>query len=245
MLFARVSALGLTIGLLASAPTSAAITLLATGQLGGTVDLSGLSAPLESGVPGNVLGGIGSGLAYAGNNTFYGLPDRGPNAFAYNSAVDDTVSYIARFHTLNLGLTLAAPGSSLPFTMAPSLLKTTLLYSPDQLNYGSGAGLGVGSGAPATNTASAHYFTGRSDNYGTGNSLDPANARLDPEGLRVSNDGTTVYVSDEYGPYVRAFDARSGALIRTYTLDDGLAINTLDPQRLGRAQRQHHGPLHQ
>src|SRR5262245_19033026 len=36
--------------------------------------------------------------------------------------------------------------------------------------------------------------------------------RLDPEGIRVSNDGT-FYVSDEYGPYVFEFD-RQGHLLR-------------------------------
>ena len=50
-------------------------------------------------MPANVLGGIGSGLAWAGGNTFLATPDRGPNATPYNSAVDDTVSYIARFQT--------------------------------------------------------------------------------------------------------------------------------------------------
>ena len=46
--------------------------------------------PLESGVPGNRLGGIGSGLAYAGGMTFLALPDRGPNANACIPFVDDT-----------------------------------------------------------------------------------------------------------------------------------------------------------
>ena len=37
------------------------------------------------------------------------------------------------------------------------------------------------------------------------------NARFDPESVRVSNDGKTVFISDEYGPYVREFDRTTGA----------------------------------
>src|ERR1700710_9316 len=50
------------------------------------------SAPLENGVPGNRLGGMGSGLAYLGGEYFIALPDRGPNAKAYASCLDDTAS---------------------------------------------------------------------------------------------------------------------------------------------------------
>ena len=76
--------------------------LIAFGSLTGSsagayTDLSGLTGTLENGLPGNILGGIGSGLAYAGGDTFLALPDRGPNATPYNSAVDDTASYISRF----------------------------------------------------------------------------------------------------------------------------------------------------
>lgn len=82
------------------------MTLIAVGSVGGighdlAADTAGL---LESGVPGNLFGGIGSGLAYAGGDRFIAVPDRGPNANAnaYNGAVDDTTSYVPRFHTLSL-----------------------------------------------------------------------------------------------------------------------------------------------
>src|SRR5664279_864997 len=76
--------------------------LIAVGTLtgssaGANVDLSGLTAPLENGVAGNLLGGLGSGFAWAGGNTFVAVPDRGPNAVSYNGLVDDTTSYISRF----------------------------------------------------------------------------------------------------------------------------------------------------
>lgn len=117
--------------------------LLAMGSLSGSsaganADLSGLTGTLENGLPANVLGGIGSGITYAGGNTFYALPDRGPNATPYNSKVDDTVSYISRYQTVNMSLT-ATPGGSLPYSLTPTLTKTTLLSSSAPLTYGTGA----------------------------------------------------------------------------------------------------------
>ncbi len=82
-----------------------AAVLLASSLPGTSTDLSGLSAPLENGVAGNLLGGFGSGIAYAGNNTFLAVPDRGPNAVSFNPLVDDTVSYIDRFQTFKMTLT--------------------------------------------------------------------------------------------------------------------------------------------
>jgi len=95
-------ALAACLGILGASPAHATVALIANGTLTGSVagsyaDLSGLNYALENGLPANVLGGIGSGLAWAGGNTFLATPDRGPNATPYNSAVDDTVSYIARF----------------------------------------------------------------------------------------------------------------------------------------------------
>lgn len=227
---------------LLAAPVQAKPVYLATGSLTGSaagqnVDLSGLNQPLENGLPGNILGGLGSGLAYAGGNTFLALPDRGPNATSYNAMVDDTTSYIARFQSVTLSLSPSASGSALPFALSPTLTGTTLLYSSAPLLYGTGAGLGfkidgttpVGSGAPAQNTASSYYFTGRSDNYGPGNSGNPFNARFDPESIRVSNDGASVFISDEYGPYVRQFDRTTGALLKTFALPSNLDVNLLSP----------------
>src|SRR5262249_5594142 len=177
--------------------------LIAVGSVSGTYEdfATETAGLLENGIPGNRLGGMGSGLAYAGGNTFLALPDRGPNAKAYNSAVDDTASYIARFHTLNLSLAPSDAGSPLPFTLTPMLVKTTLLSSKTPLVYGTGAGVGLGSGAPALNAVDhTHYFTGRSDNFDPArSSTNPANARLDPEGIRVAGHGRSVFISDEYG----------------------------------------------
>ena len=218
--------------------THAAPVLLAMGTLtqsaaGTEADLSGLSAPMENGVAGNLLGGIGSGLAYAGGNTFIATPDRGPNATPYKSAVDDTVSYIDRFQTIGMGLVANpnyVPGTNQPYLLNPTLNATTLLWSASPLNYGDGSAYGLGSGAPALNSADVNYFTGRSDNFSTpGLSTNPANARLDPEAVRVSNDGRSLFVSDEYGPYVYQFDRATGERIRTFAVPDNLAVSTLGP----------------
>ena len=229
--------------LLAVPAAHAGVDLIAIGGINGAYeDLSAeTAAPLENGVPGDRLGGIGSGLAYAGGTTFLALPDRGPNANAFNSAVDDTVSYIDRFQTLNLSLAPSDPGSALPFTLTPMLRATTLLSSPTPLVYGTGAGLGyqidgvtpLGSGAPALNAVNhTDYFTGRSDNFDPAKpSTNPDNARLDPESIRVSRDGRSVFISDEYGPDVYQFDRVTGRRIRAFALPANLAITHLSSQK--------------
>jgi outer membrane protein assembly factor BamB len=223
-----------------AAPPVRAVDLIAIGTVSGTYEdfATETAGPLESGVPGNRLGGIGSGLAYAGGTTFLALPDRGPNATPFNPLVDDTTSYIPRFHTFNMSLAPSFdPASGLPFTLTPMLMDTMLLSSPTPLVYGTGAGLGfqidgvtpIGSGAPALNDVDhTFYFSGRSDNFDpTLPSTNPNDARLDSEGIRVSNNGRFVYISDEYGPYVYAFNRATGKRIRSYVLPENLAVTTL------------------
>ena len=189
----RIVAMSLLAVTAAAATAHANPVLLAYGFLPAsmTTDLSGRTDILENGDAQNVLGGLGSGLAYAGGNTFLALPDRGPNAMPYNSNVDDTVSYISRFHTMQMALTPASGGSALPFSLTPALAATTLLYSTQPLNYGGVPAGTTSTGAPmpagnAINTTPGkNYFTGRSDNFGTTfggatGSANQFNARLDP-----------------------------------------------------------------
>ena len=223
----------------AAQPAAASFELLAIGTLTGSsagtyADLSGLTGTLEDGSARNLLGGLGSGFTWAGGNTFLAVPDRGPNANVYSAAVDNTTSYISRFQTISMQFTANAPGSAQPFTLVPTLNATTLLYSAATLNYGTGIGLGAGGGnLPAGNAintiAGVNYFTGRSDNYGSGNSGNASNARFDPEAIRVSNDGTKVYISDEYGPYVREFDRATGQLLRTFTMPASFDVANQSP----------------
>jgi hypothetical protein len=221
------------------------------------------AAPLENGVPGNRLGGLGSSITYAGGDTFLLLPDRGPNAVEFAASIDSTVSYINRFHTFNLRLLPATPAddgvqdsnttpnpvsglmppfdvSGLPFILTPTLRSTTLLWSPTPLNYGNAAaftddkGNVIGSGAPALNAVNRRfYFTGRSDGFSYNPSKpavypnlsnNPNNARLDPESIKISNDGLSVFISDEYGPYVYQFARGSGERLRSFRLPDSFAV---------------------
>jgi phytase-like protein len=209
------------------------VDLIAVGTLSGLGgDLSdATAAALENGVAGNLLGGIGSGLAYAGGTTFLAVPDRGPNAVSYNALVDDTTSYINRFQTLRLELERARRGSALPFVLSPELLDTTLLYSRQALVYADGADAGLASGEPALNRRHQQFFVGRSDNFDTAApSTNARDARLDPEGVRVSNDGRSVFISDEYGPYVYEFDRASGCRVRSFSVPIEFGVSSLRAQ---------------
>lgn len=194
----KLAAMTMAISLALPSLANASPSLIALGTLSGSTDLSTFSGMLENGVDHqNVLGGMGSGLAWAGGNTFLALPDRGPNAAEYNPLVDNTTSFIARFQTLKLDLTQTFNAGVYSYSLTPTLADTTLLYSNTALNYGTGAA-GTGTiggknytlGSGATIDAGKYYFNGRSDNFLAGsNSTNPNNGRFDPEAIRVSNDG--------------------------------------------------------
>jgi Esterase-like activity of phytase len=138
------------------------------------------------------------------------------------------------------GLTPPFDVSGLPFILTPTLRSTTLLWSPTPLNYGNAGafkddtGKSIGSGAPMLNAINHRfYFTGRSDGFAYNPakpavypnlSNNPNNARLDPESIKISNNALTVFISDEYGPYVYEFDRATGARIRSFRLPDSFAV---------------------
>jgi hypothetical protein len=197
-------------------------------------DLSGLTYALENGVPANSLGGFGSAITYASGNTFLALPDRGPNAVTFDLLVDNTDSYINRFHTITMELKPNKPDAALPFTLTPTLTETTLLWSRTPLFYGSGyfqgTFLGVGDGAPELNGKHRYFFTGRSDNFDPDtDSGDSRDARFDPEGMRLSNDGRHIFISDEYGPHVYEFDRFTGKRTRSFELPSSLLVTNQSP----------------
>ncbi|MEO8627722.1 MAG: esterase-like activity of phytase family protein [Betaproteobacteria bacterium] len=187
----------------ASSATQATVTLLGIGSLpADAVDLSGLTDPLENGAVQNLLGGIGSSLAYTGfGNRFLVVPDRGPNATPYDPAVDDTTSYIDRFHEIDLKLTASGSG----YTVTPTLVHTTLLSSATPLV-----------GKATTDNPNKTYFTGLSSGFDASNSA--SSMRLDPEGIRIGAGGNSVFISDEYGPHLYEFNRTTGQRIRTLTL---------------------------
>lgn len=102
----RIVLFACVLGLLA--PTfaqSQTLPLIAVGTLKGSragalTDLFGLKYNLENGAAANLLGGLGSALTYVSGDTFIALPDRGPNAVEYDDNIDNTASYVNRFHTL-------------------------------------------------------------------------------------------------------------------------------------------------
>jgi hypothetical protein len=138
------------------------------------------------------------------------------------------------------GLTPPFDVAGLPFILTPTLRSTTLLWSPTQLTYGRvGAfaddnGKSIGSGEPRLNFVNhKYYFTGRSDGFAYNPakpavypnlSNNPNNARLDPESIKISNNGQSVFISDEYGPYVYQFDRATGARVRSFRLPDSFAV---------------------
>lgn len=196
-------------GLCQAPLAAAAVSYLGMTSLGG-VDLSGLTDTLEDGTAHNLLGAFGSAIAYAGGNTYIVTPDRGPNATQYNPAVDNTTSYIERFHELTIAVAANA-ASSTGYSVSASLTGTTLLSSATPL---------VGSASAAN--PDRLYFTGLSSGYDAANS--PNSMRLDIEGVRVSNDGKSIYVTDEYGPFLYQFDRATGQRLRTIELPANLAI---------------------
>ncbi len=214
---------------LAAPSVQAEIKLIANGKVSGTYQdfATRTASPLESGVAGNILGGVGSGLAYAGGNTFLAIPDRGPNATPYNANVDDTTSYITRFQTFSLLLATnpsydSLTVGSMPYIASPFLTDTTLLSSKTSLVYGV-------NGVPELNSEDKFYFTGRSDGFDpTKSSTNPKDGRLDPEGIRVSNDGKSVFITDEYGPYVYQFNRSNGKRIKAFKLPDYYAITNIN-----------------
>ncbi len=121
---------------------------------------------------------------------------------------ENTTSYIPRFHTLNLTLAPADAGSPFPFVLTPS------------------------NGVPVLNAIDrTNYFTGRSDGFDASKpSTNPSNARFDPESIRVSRNGKSVFISDEYGPYVYEFDRDSGERRSFFTLPAKFAVALQSPK---------------
>jgi hypothetical protein len=155
------------------APAQGAISFIGKGSIPGSArDNLGLTDPIDAnGTPQNLLGGLGSGLAYTGfGNTYIATPDRGP--------ADGASTYLDRYYRLRIDINPVAK------TVTPKLLSTHLL-----------------SKGPAF---PGQIFTGNAGAFDAANS--PASLRFDPEGVRVGRTGT-IFISDEYGPFVYEFDA--------------------------------------
>ena len=93
------AALSLVPSLGQAQPTLIAVDSPTESRAGANADLSGLTHSLENQAPANLLGGLGSAITYNSGSKFLLLPDRGPNAVTFDAAIDNTVSYVNRFHT--------------------------------------------------------------------------------------------------------------------------------------------------
>ena len=175
------------------------IALVGTGSIAGNrADRSQLTGKVEDGTPANRLGAWGSGIAYTGKDDLYVvLPDRGPNGSSYKPSVDDTTSYPARVQLLRI---VVNPPSR---TVTAGLVDTRLLTRED---------------GTALSGLSTGYVADQPSDF-------PGNRRIDPEGVRVSCDGEHYYVSEEYGPGVFEFSARTGRRTRSFTLPPRFAVS--------------------
>jgi hypothetical protein len=188
-----------------STPVHAAVTYIGEAAVPDAPDLSGLTGNLEDGLPANRGGGFGSGMAYNPNNgTYYLTPDRGPNAVPYSGGAPVDNTISYQTRVQQYGLTV---------------------------NTGSGPG---GSGGPVSysllgtvllSTQGGTPITGLSSNFAN---------RFDPESIRISRDGKSFYISDEYGPYVAEFNIQTGQRIRNFTLPTGFTI--ANPSGIGASE---------
>lgn len=103
---------------------------------------------------------------------------------------DGATSYIDRIYALRINVSADASGV---YAVTPSVEKTRLLRN-----------------------RAGDYFTGSASAFDATNS--PDGLRFDPEGVRVDACGHSVFVSDEYGPFVYRFSLASGKRIGTIAL---------------------------
>lgn len=100
---------------------------------------------------------------------------------------DGSTTWLDRFYHMMVAVTPSGPG----YTVTPTLAHAVLLRNESSDNF-----VGLSSAFDSTNS--------------------PASLRLDPEGLRVGPSGTTVFVSDEFGPFVYEFDVDTGTRLRSF-----------------------------
>jgi DNA-binding beta-propeller fold protein YncE len=178
-----------------ASPALAVVTYIGEAAIPGGVDMSGLSGNLEDGLPANRLGSFGSGIAYNPvTGSYYMTPDRGPNAVAYSGG-----------------------------TSVDNTISYQSRFNEFRLTVNPGAGAGGSGGSVSYNLVGTTLLTTESGAALNGLSSNFAN-RFDPEGVRVSKNGDRIYVSDEYGPKVSEFDARTGKRLRELTLPGGFTI---------------------
>jgi hypothetical protein len=110
---------------------------------------------------------------------------------------DGTTSYIDRFYTLRIELKRQSANG---YQVVPEIIATRLLRR--------------GGNDFFTGSAAAFDATGSADGL-----------RFDPEGVRVSRCGNSLFVSDEYGPYLYEFNLASGKRLRSISAPNKYLID--------------------
>ena len=118
---------------------------------------------------------------------------------------DGTASWIDRIYQVQVAITPAGPN----FTVTPTLGHAKLFSNQAGVNF-----LGKSSAFDSTNLS--------------------VSLRLDPEGLRVSLSGATVFVSDEFGPFVYEFSLETGRRLRSIAVPSKFLI--LHPNAINAAE---------
>jgi hypothetical protein len=110
---------------------------------------------------------------------------------------DGTTSYLDRLYTINVAVKRERTGS---YSVKPAITGTRLMRAGQRA-----------------------YFTGSAAAFDATNSS--GSLRLDPEGLRASSCGDTIFVSDEYGPFLYEFSLESGKHLRSIPLPNKYLID--------------------
>lgn len=110
---------------------------------------------------------------------------------------DGTSSYIDRFYTIRIDLKRQSANN---YQVLPEIVATRLLRR-----------------------AGHDFFTGSALAFDATGSFE--SLRFDPEGVRVSQCGNSLFVSDEYGPYLYEFSLASGKRLRSIALPNKYLID--------------------
>jgi hypothetical protein len=180
-------AASLLFGAAITVPAHAAVVLLGTGGIPG-------DATDQSGLTGLLEDGVtpknqvgGLGSAI----TYIGKSDR-YFATPDRGPADGTTSYIDRLYKIDIKLKATGPYGPNSFTVTPTVVGTALLSNKK-----------------------GEQYTGYNLEFDATGSTD--SLRFDPEGVRVDACGDSVYISDEYGPYLYHFGLngqRKGAPVK-------------------------------
>ncbi len=153
----------------------------------------------DSGLRGLLEDGVTPASQVGGLGSALAYSGRGDIYYATpdRGPADGATTYKDRVYTLEIRVKKTGGGS---YGILPVLRGTTLLRDDDR-----------------------GFYTGSSKAFDPSGSA--ASLRFDPEGVRASRCGNSVYVSDEYGPYLYEFDLGSGKRLRSLGLPAKLGID--------------------